>query len=913
MKIKVSTEIDGYLKADHLKISTTSIESVDVGEIVWNQVDGTFDMGLIGGVTLQAGQEMHIYGKATEAISNGESVMFAGVQGDHLLIARADATIINANPEYLIGVSTQSFAINDFGYVTTLGNVRGLNTLAYTLGTILYYNSESTTDGLLTATEPTAPNAKIEVAAVVKVHGTQGILLVRPHVMPRVKDLQDIHAPSPTQAKGLFWNNTNSRYENYTVPEILGYTPANDSDVVHISGYETITGAKTFNDYSIYKGSLILSQTTSAQSVPGYMSLSGTTSGINLYDGSNVTRSVNLKVSNVSTLRNIEFPNASGTLALTSDLSLYALDSNVVHLTGNETITGIKTFNGTLNTTTSIFNLEAVDNFPTGGVPDSIRSAVKGHNGTSGSLVSCLYGLIENNKNAGVAIENLDTMADATNSVGVRIKFKSTSTTNDFYIGRRGDNNVFRVNDYGDIYGTKTILGTTVDNGIDTLQVNGSARIVNIDSTGIGGITTKLLSYSADPYGLVFRAYATGEHSIQNQRESNDATVFPLSLQPLGGNLGVGTLTPVGKFNVFTGISGNTFDIVNQQNGSISFSNRSVGATTPTISGKSGNGPGLTFFAGTSDVNISSDISFNTRKTDNTDFTTLTTSAYRFSRFETTLIDVLRNGNTTFYGNIYAPAYYDSSNTIYYVKPANSSTLRYLNTTDGVSAPIYYDSSDTTYSVNPASTSRLNILNVVESLSAPIYYDSSDTTYYVNPASTSRLAYLNVTERIDAPIYYDSNWTAYYVNPASVSRLYALEATSYIYAPILYDYNNSSYYFDGTNTSTSIRVAGGIQQYYSDERLKDIKNNIENPLEKVLSLNGFYYEPNEIAQSFGYVKKMEVGVSAQEVEAILPEIIQDAPIGHGYKTLDYSKLVPLLIEAIKEQQTQIEELKNKFL
>lgn len=248
MKIKVSTEIDGYLKADHLKISTTSIEPVDVGEIVWNQIDGTFDMGLVGGVTLQAGQEMHIYGKATEAISNGEAVMFAGVEGDHLLIARADATIINANPEYLIGVSTQSFTTNQFGYVTTLGNVRGLNTLAYTLGTVLYYNSESATDGLLTATEPTAPNAKIEVAAVVRVHGTQGILLVRPHVMPRVKDLQDIYAPSPTQAKGLFWNNTNSRYQNYTVPEILGYTPANDATVVHKTGDESITGHKSFSN-----------------------------------------------------------------------------------------------------------------------------------------------------------------------------------------------------------------------------------------------------------------------------------------------------------------------------------------------------------------------------------------------------------------------------------------------------------------------------------------------------------------------------------------------------------------------------------------------------------------------------------------------------------------------------------------
>jgi hypothetical protein len=129
-------------------------------------------------------------------------------------------------------------------------------------------------------------------------------------------------------------------------------------------------------------------------------------------------------------------------------------------------------------------------------------------------------------------------------------------------------------------------------------------------------------------------------------------------------------------------------------------------------------------------------------------------------------------------------------------------------------------------------------------------------------------------------------------------------------APIFYDSNNTAYYFDGSNTGDSIRVAGDIVAYYSDERLKDKKGNIENALEKVLSLNGFYYEPNEKAQSLGYKKKLEVGVSAQEVEEVLPEIIKDAPIGHGYKTLDYSKLTPLLIEAIKEQQKQIEELKK---
>ena len=121
-----------------------------------------------------------------------------------------------------------------------------------------------------------------------------------------------------------------------------------------------------------------------------------------------------------------------------------------------------------------------------------------------------------------------------------------------------------------------------------------------------------------------------------------------------------------------------------------------------------------------------------------------------------------------------------------------------------------------------------------------------------------------------------------------------------------------------TSPTTALHVVGAIgatnniTAYYSDDRLKTRLGLIENALEKVLSLTGFYYEANEVAQSLGYKPIKEVGVSAQDVQKILPEIVVPAPIDDRYLTIRYEKLIPLLIEAMKEQQTQIEELKAQL-
>lgn len=434
MKIKTSVEVDGSLSLSQVANATLDTNQflVSDGGVVKYRTgtDVLSDLGIDPTV------------KAGVAINKGQAVYVTTADGTNIIVGKA-SNLTEAASSKTLGLLDATVPLNGMANVISNGLLEGLDTSTATIGDPVWLGENGNLIYGL-ANKPYAPKHLVYIGVITRVNLNNGEIFINVQNGFELNEIHDVDLKTVIPVNGDILGYDGTLWVNKTIATWLGYIPADDS--------------------------------------------------------------------------------------------------NVVHKTGVETIFDQKTFNGTLNTTTSIFNLAAVDNFPTAGVPDAIRASAKGHNGTSNSLTTCFYGLIENNKNAGIWIENLSTAPDATNSIGFRSSFKSTSTGNNFFSGERGTANVFRVNDYGDIYGTKIILGTTVDNTIDTLQVNGSARIVNLDPTGIGGITTKLLSYSANPYGLVFRAYATGEHSIQNQRESNDADLYPLVLQPLGGSVGIGTL-----------------------------------------------------------------------------------------------------------------------------------------------------------------------------------------------------------------------------------------------------------------------------------------------------------------------------------------------------------------------------------
>ena len=120
----------------------------------------------------------------------------------------------------------------------------------------------------------------------------------------------------------------------------------------------------------------------------------------------------------------------------------------------------------------------------------------------------------------------------------------------------------------------------------------------------------------------------------------------------------------------------------------------------------------------------------------------------------------------------------------------------------------------------------------------------------------------------------------------------------------------------------SIEASGNITANTSDKRLKDILGKIDSPINKLKKLNGIIYKNNELSKKFNvYEDRTQVGLLAQEVQEVLPEAVTRAPFdtekdkegkpyksktGDDYLTIWYERVVPLLVEGIKELSERLE-------
>lgn len=180
---------------DHVQMNTTAnytAEDYLPGMLTWNEFEDCLDIVQNDGSVLQVGLEQYIevINKTNATMPNGSVVRFSGVSLDE--IPEASLLVANGNtpPLYLIGVLTNTLIPDQRGRATILGKVRNINTTGsdvgetWQIGDLLY--SHPTQLGKLTKVQPTAPQVVISVAAVLKADATQGKILVRPTIFPRL-------------------------------------------------------------------------------------------------------------------------------------------------------------------------------------------------------------------------------------------------------------------------------------------------------------------------------------------------------------------------------------------------------------------------------------------------------------------------------------------------------------------------------------------------------------------------------------------------------------------------------------------------------------------------------------------------------------------------------------------------------
>ena len=202
---------------------------------------------------------------------------------------------------------------------------------------------------------------------------------------------------------------------------------------------------------------------------------------------------------------------------------------------------------------------------------------------------------------------------------------------------------------------------------------------------------------------------------------------------------------------------------------------------------------------------------------------------------------------------------------------------------------------------------------------------AGSASYATSAGSAAAVAWTAVTGR-PTNVSSFTNDSGYITSAGSASYATSAGTASALATSSNYQMNSLGVGTGPSGTAGTILATNNITAYYSDMRLKDISGTIDNPLDKVLKLTGVYFTSNKLAESYGFVNKdQQVGVIAQEVKAVMPEVIDAAPFdtaydmfgkaysksGENYMTVHYDRLVPLLIEAIKELKLEIDELKSK--
>ena len=504
------------------------------------------------------------YVKAGEAITKGQAVYVSGADGTNIIVSKA-SNATEATSSKTLGLLAQTLATNGKGYVITEGLLSGLDTSTATIGDPVWLGTNGNLIyGLVN--KPYAPAHLVYIGVVVRVNLNNGEIFIQPQNGFEMDELHNVSARNPANNAILAYNTTTSLWEKNTIAGVLGYTPANDSNVVKLTGAQTIAGTKTFSNQII----------TDIQVVaPAFkVQNSGNTS---LYT---------LLSTYSNAIRNVYLPDADGVIALTSDIPSLAgyvptsrtltINGTTYDLSADRSWTipaGVTSF----NTRTGAITLVSGD--VTSALGFSPANGANYLALTGGTLTGALSGTSATfsdkvNINADQGAFRLhNTAASFVGGIGNGAWVEGATLTNvalysvgelKFYTGGSSTNKLTIAST-----GAATFSSSVTANGLFTAQ-GAISSAPSTTGTTING--SAVIKPSDGSNAIIMGAYGTSPYGnwIQSQSTSALGTTFPLILQPNGGNVGIGTSSPVsiGGYTALTLNNATTGGILTfQQNG----------------------------------------------------------------------------------------------------------------------------------------------------------------------------------------------------------------------------------------------------------------------------------------------------------------------------------------------------------
>ena len=862
-----------------------------------------------------------VYNQTGATLTKGTVVYINGGHGNLPTITKAIATSDSTSAQ-TYGVVRTNITNNNNGYVTVIGNLDNLDTQAYAAGTQLYLSS--TTAGAWTSTKQYAPNHLVYVGIVVRSHPTQGVVEIRIQNGFELDELHDVSAQTPSNNQGIFYNSSNSLWENKSIATVLGYTPADDSLVVKLAGAQTITGVKTFSGQPKFDTAIAIKEGTSG-TLTGYTCI-----------GANVNQ---LLVGVVGATHTLTFPtgssytytlpSATGTLALTSDIPSL---TGYVTLATNQTITGDKYFTGftSFNVNQVVFGGGIAINNTTSGGAASGHTVIGSY--ADGLQVNLSGGAYNNLKFANTATGHDYTFPNASGTLALTSNLSSylplsggtltgalggTSATFSGNVILNGSDSRFNGGDsvgrlilsnsntttyiglYGATHPTLPYVMSFVVNSASALSIasTGAATFSSSVTSSTNFIaqsstTNSLRFLYENTYnkGGVSIDYTTGELRIYAGESSNGyfQTFHTNGSEKLrissAGNVGIGTTSPQTLLSVETsGTQSTVSPIITSQSSGTTYTG------LYSIRDGAGDQRGLLFQVYTANVGLNEKMRISS--TGNVGIGT-TTPGVRLVNAGATLAETPTLGSATIGANAIL-----SANGLYGIYTGVSSAgyvWQQVQRNDGNGSVYALALQPSGGNVGIGTTSPSQKLEVNGSIYALGYlvgemsftsnqvYRNSANEMYLNYSGTGNTILGNSTGNVLINTTTDAGYKLNVNGNASFGSVYVGSlGTGTVYSS------------SGTLTNTNP----------SDKRLKDNITPITYGLNEVLQLNPVSFDwknDNNKNKQFGFI--------AQEVQEVMPEAV----IEGEYLGLEKDAIYTALVNAIKEQQKQIDELKAKI-